>query len=87
MSANVVIEPTQNALAAINDARLEAALPILEARVAGRRGDASDATVAVVRRQQPYETGPMGWMRVDAGGTLEATAGRLRAVLAARSLR
>lgn len=65
---------------------LEAALPILEARVAGRRGDASDATVAVVRRQQHYETGPMGWMRVDAGGPLEATASRLRAVLADRSL-
>ncbi|MGH6883182.1 MAG: AAA family ATPase, partial [Hypericibacter sp.] len=65
---------------------LEAALPILEARVAGRRGDASDATVAVVRRQQDYETGPMSWMRVDAGGPLDATANRLRAALPDRSL-
>lgn len=39
----------------------------LIARVEDRRGDASDATAAVVRRQLDYETGPIRWRRLDAG--------------------
>jgi aminoglycoside phosphotransferase family enzyme/predicted kinase len=65
---------------------LEAPLPVLEQRVAGRRGDASDATIAVVRRQQHYETGPLTWTRIDAGGPLDKTADRLCAILADLSL-
>lgn len=46
---------------------LEAPLPVRLARVAERRGDASDATAAVVRRQDSYDCGPLGWLRVEAG--------------------
>ncbi|HUT50460.1 MAG TPA: AAA family ATPase [Alphaproteobacteria bacterium] len=40
----------------------------LETRVSERGADASDATVAVVRKALDYETGPIGWTRIDAGG-------------------
>jgi len=36
-------------------------------RISARRADASDATAAVVRRQLGYETGVIGWRRLDAG--------------------
>ena len=45
---------------------LEAPLPMLEARLASRRGDASDATVAVLRRAVPDAIPPDDWQRVDA---------------------
>jgi predicted kinase len=45
---------------------LHAGLPVLEARVAGRRGDASDATVEVLRKAASADTGPIDWVRVDA---------------------
>jgi aminoglycoside phosphotransferase family enzyme/predicted kinase len=45
---------------------LHAPLPVLEARVAQRQGDASDATVAVLRRSAERHTVPDGWHRVDA---------------------
>ncbi|WP_431858298.1 AAA family ATPase [Azospirillum sp.] len=47
---------------------LEADLPARVGRVDARRGDASDATAAVVRAQQGYETGNVAWARLDAGG-------------------
>jgi predicted kinase len=51
------------------------------ARVAARRGDASDATAAVVARQiASMERG--AWTTLDAGGSAEATAGKARAALA-----
>jgi predicted kinase len=56
---------------------LEAPAAILEQRVAGRVGDASDADVAVLRQQLSYDLGPIDWMRVDAGqdaGTVAAQA-------------
>ena len=37
-------------------------------RVAGRRGDASDATGAVVEEQLTRGTGPIGWQPIDASG-------------------
>ena len=37
------------------------------ARVAARKGDASDATPQVVERQQAYDLGLLTWARVDAG--------------------
>ena len=46
---------------------LEAAPDILEARIAARRGDASDADLAVLRQQLAYDLGPMRWSRLDAG--------------------
>lgn len=50
---------------------LSAKSDTLVARVEGRTADASDATAAVVRRQLDYETGPIGWHRLDAGGSAE----------------
>lgn len=64
---------------------LEAPEAVLEARVAARRGDASDADVAIVRRQAETVVAPSpeeGWLRIDASGTAEATRARVRAVLA-----
>ncbi|HYH19730.1 MAG TPA: AAA family ATPase [Azospirillum sp.] len=45
---------------------LEAALPVRAGRVEGRAADASDATAAVVRRQEGYDLGSLGWVRVNA---------------------
>lgn len=45
---------------------LEAPLDVLEARLAGRHGDASDADVAVLRRAAARDPGPIGWFRLDA---------------------
>jgi predicted kinase len=50
---------------------LEAPAEVLLARVGARRGDASDATGAVVRRQLDYEIGALTWHRLDAAGTPE----------------
>jgi hypothetical protein len=45
---------------------LEAPAEILEARLAARRGDASDATPAVMRRQLTFDIGRLDWIRLDA---------------------
>ena len=45
---------------------LEAPLPVLRARIAARRGDASDATVAVLEYAARHTLGPLGWSRLDA---------------------
>ncbi len=45
---------------------LEVPLPVLEARVAQRQGDASDATVAVLRRSAERQDAPDDWHKVDA---------------------
>lgn len=44
------------------------------ARVARRRGDASDATAAVVRRQVAYDLGDMRWEVIPASGDADETA-------------
>lgn len=54
---------------------------VLLARVAARRGDASDATPAVVAQQLAREPGEMSWSRVDAGGSPGATLAAARAAL------
>lgn len=41
---------------------------VAQGRVAGRKGDASDATPAVVERQFAYELGEIDWERRPAGG-------------------
>jgi predicted kinase len=48
---------------------LEAKPEILAGRIEARRGDASDATVEILRRQLAFPTGPIAWHRVDVGGT------------------
>ncbi|SHK20425.1 hypothetical protein SAMN02745194_04427 [Roseomonas rosea] len=45
---------------------LEAPLEILRARIAARRGDASDATAAVLEYAAAQPLGAMGWHRIDA---------------------
>ncbi len=48
---------------------LTAPIQVLRARVAGRRGDASDATVEVMERAALADPGPLGaWHAVDASG-------------------
>jgi predicted kinase len=64
---------------------LDAPSATLEARVAGRTGDASDATVAVVRQQAegvaPPAGGEAGWHVVDGTGDPDVAAGRAWAAL------
>jgi predicted kinase len=46
---------------------LTAPIEVLRARVAGRTGDASDATVEVMERAAQADPGPLGgWQTVDA---------------------
>jgi len=47
---------------------LEAPLPVLRARLEARRGDASDATVAVLEAAASRSPGAVGWHRLDASG-------------------
>ena len=61
---------------------LEAPAPTLESRVEARRGDASDATAAIVRRQQGYELGAIGWRRIAADGPLETVVDACRRAVA-----
>jgi aminoglycoside phosphotransferase family enzyme/predicted kinase len=62
---------------------LAAPAEVLVARVTARRNDASDATADVVRTQLGWNTADVGegWVRIDAGGTPDATFANARAVL------
>ncbi|MCA3344045.1 MAG: AAA family ATPase [Roseomonas sp.] len=53
---------------------LEAPMEILKSRILARRGDASDATIAVLERAAQADPGPMGWARLDAAGDVLAAA-------------
>jgi aminoglycoside phosphotransferase family enzyme/predicted kinase len=53
---------------------LDAPAAVLEARVAARSGDASDADVAVLRSQLTRDLGAMTWRVLDASPPAEATA-------------
>ncbi|MBI1405788.1 MAG: AAA family ATPase [Caulobacter sp.] len=53
---------------------LEAPQALLEQRIAGRTGDASDADVAVLRGQITRDLGEMTWLRVDSDGAFEPAA-------------
>lgn len=61
---------------------LEAPPQILAARAGARRGDASDADAAIVARQLHYDTGAIGWARIDASGAPDATLARATECLA-----
>jgi aminoglycoside phosphotransferase family enzyme/predicted kinase len=54
--------------AAFHGVWLQAPLDTLRARIAGRRGDASDATIAVLERAARADPGDVSWYRMDAGG-------------------
>jgi len=60
---------------------LTADLATRMARVTSRERDASDADVAVVRRQESYDLTSLGWTRIDASGTPEATLRAVKATL------
>jgi hypothetical protein len=62
---------------------LDAPADVLACRVGGRRGDASDATVEVLRRQLGYDLGAIDWAAVDAGQPLEAVVAAARKTVAA----
>ncbi len=58
---------------------LTAPLEVLRARVAARRGDASDATVPVLEAAAARDPGPLDWAVLDASGdALPAACGVLR---------
>ncbi|MDJ0930110.1 MAG: AAA family ATPase [Breoghania sp.] len=61
---------------------LEADFATMSGRVEQRANDASDADVAVLRRQLVYDLGEISWTRIDASGTREETRARVEAALA-----
>ncbi len=58
---------------------LDAPYEVLARRIAARRGDASDADLAVLQWQLGIDTGPIEWQRVDAAGDLAETLAAARA--------
>ncbi len=56
------------------------------ARVGGRKGDASDADVAVVRRQAEPNPASVTWRRIDAGGEAAAAANEIAHALIAAGI-
>ncbi|MFP5468201.1 MAG: AAA family ATPase, partial [Alphaproteobacteria bacterium] len=52
---------------------LDAPPEILASRVGARSGDASDATADIVQAQLEYDTGGIGWGRIDASGSPDET--------------
>ena len=60
---------------------LSAPAKTLAERVAARRGDASDATPAVVREQLAVDPGRVGWRWLDSGGAPEQVAAAAAAAL------
>ncbi len=63
---------------------LEAAPAVLRRRVAGRTGDASDATPGVVDLQVGRGTGEISWARVDASGPASRTAAAALEIIGAQ---
>jgi uncharacterized protein len=54
---------------------------LLERRIAARRGDASDATAAVLHQQLRSDPGRIDWLAIDAAGTTEECLAAARAAL------
>ena len=61
---------------------LNAPAEALVARIAARRGDASDATAAVLRQQLAYDLGRIDWHRIDAGDPADAVIGAAQQISA-----
>ncbi len=61
---------------------LSAPEDVLVGRVAARRGDASDATPEVVRRQLAFDRGAISWPPLDVSGPVEGVAVAARRLLA-----
>jgi len=57
---------------------LEAPVETLQARVADRSGDASDATAEIVRAVAQQRSGDIGWAKIDAGGCPATVAEKAR---------
>ena len=57
---------------------LDAPREVMRARIAARRGDASDATPSVVDEQLGYDIGAQSFVVIDAGAPLERVAERAR---------
>ena len=53
---------------------LEAPMEVLKSRILARRGDASDATIAVLEQAAQADPGPIDWLRLDAAGDALAAA-------------
>jgi hypothetical protein len=53
---------------------LDAPFDVLEERVSGRKGDASDATLEILREQVARLSDPVSWPRVDATAPANAAA-------------
>lgn len=66
---------------------LEAPLEVMETRLAARRADASDATVAVLRQQRRHTSVPEDWEHVDAAQTADRVADAALARVTRRGLR
>jgi hypothetical protein len=66
---------------------LQAPAATLLRRVESRRGDASDATSAVVKSQLRVDPGPMTWRRLDAAADEASVAEMAQALLAEGSAR
>jgi predicted kinase len=60
---------------------LEASAETMRARIAWRRGDASDASAEILRHQRADNPGPLDWISIDAGGDREATLAAARLAL------
>jgi len=65
------------------DVAPEVAARRITARIAGRSGDASDATIKVLAQQQGYDLGPIDWTRLDAGSGADQVARRIGALMSA----
>ena len=61
---------------------LECPEAVMVARVAARRGDASDATAKVVRRQLGYDLGAVSWHRIEVSGEESEVAAAAERILA-----
>jgi hypothetical protein len=55
----------------------------MAARIASRRGDASDATRAILAQQLAHDTGAIAWRRIDSGAAVPRVVAAARRALGA----